>query len=45
VTDLERTIPASDPLDLVDDVPLTGDEAAYVTAARAANTLRGYRSD
>jgi len=32
-------------LRLLDDVPLTGAETAYVDAARAANTLRGYRSD
>ncbi len=38
-------VPASDPLDLLVDVPLSVDEAGYVTAARAANTLRGYRSD
>lgn len=36
--------PASDPLALVSE-ELTGDEARYVAAARAANTLRGYRSD
>ncbi len=30
---------------LLDDVPLTEDEAQYVDAARAANTVRGYRSD
>ena len=36
---------ASDPLALLDEVPLTEDEAEYVEAARAANTLRGYRSD
>jgi site-specific recombinase XerD len=34
-----------DPLALLDGVPLTEDEAGYVAAARAANTLRGYRSD
>ncbi len=34
-----------DPLRLLDGVPLTEDEADYVAAARAANTLRGYRSD
>lgn len=32
-------------LALLQDVPLTPDEAGYVEAARAANTLRGYRSD
>ncbi len=36
---------SNDPLELLADVPLTGDEAGYVAAARAANTLRGYRSD
>jgi hypothetical protein len=30
---------------LAADAPLTDDEAGYVEAARAANTLRGYRSD
>jgi site-specific recombinase XerD len=35
----------NDPLDLIDGLPLSGDEATYVAAARAANTLRGYRSD
>jgi len=35
----------SDPLALLDDVPLSDGEAGYVAAARAANTLRGYRSD
>ncbi|GAB7192783.1 site-specific integrase [Kineococcus sp. NUM-3379] len=29
----------------MDDVPLSEDEARYVEAARAANTMRGYRSD
>jgi len=37
--------PATSPLALLDDVPLTSAEAGYVEAARAANTLRGYRSD
>ncbi len=37
--------PSRDPLALVDGVPLSDDEARYVGAARAANTLRGYRSD
>lgn len=36
---------ASDPLAVIDDAPLSDDEATYVEAARAANTLRGYRSD
>lgn len=36
--------PASDPLALVTE-ELSGDEARYVAAARAADTLRGYRSD
>ena len=41
-----RSIDAgADPVALLDDVPLTSDEAGYVEAARAANTLRGYRSD
>ncbi|CAA9420258.1 MAG: hypothetical protein AVDCRST_MAG66-2598 [uncultured Pseudonocardia sp.] len=34
-----------DPLDVAAAVPLSADEAAYVEAARAPNTLRGYRSD
>jgi integrase len=37
--------PGSDPVALLDGVPLTAEEAGYVEAARAANTLRGYRSD
>jgi site-specific recombinase XerD len=47
VTRLEPTAgaPSTDPLDIVDDIPLTGEEADYVAAARASNTLRGYRSD
>ena len=40
-----RSLPPSGPLDLVDEVPLGEDEKAYVAAARAANTLKGYRSD
>jgi site-specific recombinase XerD len=36
---------STDAVALLDDVPLTEDEASYVEAARAANTLRGYRSD
>jgi len=36
---------AADPLKLATELPLTQDEAGYVAAARAANTLRGYRSD
>ena len=36
---------SSDPLQVVDVAALSSDEAAYVAAARAANTLRGYRSD
>ena len=35
----------SDPVELLDAVPLTEAESEYVEAARAANTLRGYRSD
>jgi integrase len=34
-----------DPMTLLDGVPLSEEEAGYVEAARAANTLRGYRSD
>ncbi|MEU7818585.1 site-specific integrase [Pseudonocardia sp. NPDC049154] len=32
-------------LELAGDLPLTLDEASYVAAARAPNTLRGYRGD
>jgi site-specific recombinase XerD len=35
----------TDPVTLLDGVPLSEGEAGYVDAARAANTLRGYRSD
>lgn len=35
----------SDPLDLAAALPLSEEEASYVAAARAPNTLRGYRSD
>lgn len=38
-----RVVP--DPLELAAELPLSADEAAYVEAARAPNTLRGYRSD
>jgi len=37
--------PETDPVALLDEVPLTEDEARYVEAGRAASTLRGYRSD
>lgn len=37
--------PGSDALDLAAQMPLSQAEAAYVAAARAPNTLRGYRSD
>jgi hypothetical protein len=37
--------PVTDPLELAADARSTADEAGYVEAARAANTLRGYRSD
>jgi len=37
--------PGQDPVAMLDEVPLSADEAGYVEAARAANTLRGYRSD
>lgn len=37
--------PSNDPVELVADEPLSTEEAGYVAAARAANTLRGYRSD
>jgi site-specific recombinase XerD len=50
MSDLDTTTAAlvpggMDPLALLDDVPLSEEEAGYVAAARAANTLRGYRSD
>ena len=35
----------SDPIAVLNDVPLSDDEARYVGAARSANTMRGYRSD
>lgn len=35
----------ADPLELATELPLSEEEAAYVAAARAQNTLRGYRSD
>ncbi|MGH3934009.1 MAG: site-specific integrase [Pseudonocardiaceae bacterium] len=35
----------TDPLQLAADLPLSADEVGYVAAARAPNTLRGYRSD
>lgn len=35
----------SDALALVDVERLSADEALYARAARAANTVRGYRSD
>ena len=35
----------TDVVALLDGVPLSESEAGYVEAARAANTLRGYRSD
>lgn len=34
-----------DLITLLDDVPLSEEEAEYVEAARAVNTMRGYRSD
>lgn len=39
------TDPSTDPVELLDEVPLSSAEAGYVEAARPANTLRGYRSD
>jgi hypothetical protein len=33
------------PLGATPELPLSQEESAYVTAARAPNTLRGYRSD
>ena len=35
----------ADPLELAAELPLSEEEAGYVAAARAPNTLRGYRSD
>ena len=40
-----RASTTTDAVQLLDDVPLTEAETEYVEAARAANTLRGYRSD
>jgi site-specific recombinase XerD len=37
--------PVTDPLQLAADLPLSEEESGYVAAARAPNTLRGYRSD
>jgi site-specific recombinase XerC len=37
--------PGTDALALAAELPLSEDEAGYVEAARAPNTLRGYRSD
>ena len=39
------TASGPDVITMLDGVPLTLDEAGYVEAARAANTMRGYRSD
>ncbi|SHN89078.1 hypothetical protein SAMN05660350_05073, partial [Geodermatophilus obscurus] len=36
---------AGDAVTLLQGIPLSPEEAAYVEAARAANTLRGYRFD
>ena len=36
---------AHDPVNPAEELPLSASEARYVAAARAANTLRGYRSD
>jgi hypothetical protein len=36
---------STDPLELMTKLPLTESEASYVAAARAPNTLQGYRSD
>lgn len=41
----ETALLRSDPLTVLDDAQLTDTEAGYAEAARAANTLRGYRSD
>lgn len=45
MTDAVPVVPPTDPVALLDDVPLSTAEASYVEAARSANTLRGYRSD
>lgn len=45
VTDPVPHRSTTDAVAMLDDVPLTENEAGYVEAARAANTLRGYRSD
>lgn len=42
---IARASATTDAVQLLDDVPLTEAETEYVEAARAANTLRGYRSD
>ena len=43
--EVRRSSPRQSALDLAAEQPLSADEARYVQAARAANTLRGYRSD
>ena len=45
MNELARPDRPGDPLSLLEDVPLSSTEADYVEAARATNTLRGYRSD
>ena len=45
MTGEDAALPSAIPLELRTEQPLTEDEAAYVAAARAPNTLRGYRSD
>lgn len=40
-----RVAASSDAVDLAEAIPLSPDEADYVTAARAHNTRRGYTSD
>ncbi|NYJ76555.1 site-specific integrase [Allobranchiibius huperziae] len=44
-TSVTRHHDQTNAVELLDEVPLSEAEAEYVEAARAANTLRGYRSD
>lgn len=45
LAEIEVARPSSNPLDVVRDERLTDEEARYVAASRAANTVRGYATD
>lgn len=45
MSDVPANTSPTDPVTMLDEVPLTSSEASYVEAARAASTLRDYRSD